>query len=63
MFQNEWTPDVYKRQVLEYLNEGYEWVIDIDIEKYFDTVHHDNLISILRDCLLYTSTMKKISVV
>ena len=36
-------------QVLEYLNEGYEWVIDMDIEKYFDTVHHDKLISILRE--------------
>lgn len=36
-------------QVLMYLNEGYEWVIDIDIEKYFDTVNHDKLISILRE--------------
>ena len=35
-------------QALEYLNSGYEWVIDIDIEKYFDTVCHDKLISILR---------------
>lgn len=34
---------------LEYLNEGYEWVIDLDIEKYFDTVNHDKLISILRE--------------
>lgn len=34
--------------VLNYLNEGYEWVIDLDIEKYFDTVNHDKLISILR---------------
>lgn len=37
------------RKVLEYLNEGYEWVIDFDIEKYFDTVNHDKLISILRE--------------
>ena len=29
-------------QVLSYLNEGYEWVIDLDIEKYFDTVNHDS---------------------
>ena len=36
-------------QALEYLNEGYEWVIDLDIEKYFDTVNHDKLISILRE--------------
>ena len=36
-------------EVLIYLNEGYEWVIDLDIEKYFDTVNHDKLISILRE--------------
>lgn len=36
-------------KVLEYLNEGFEWVIDLDIEKYFDTVNHDKLISILRE--------------
>ncbi len=36
-------------KALEYLNEGYEWVIDLDIEKYFDTVNHDKLVSILRE--------------
>lgn len=36
-------------QVLEYLNEGYQWVVDLDIEKYFDTVNHDKLISIIRE--------------
>lgn len=36
-------------KTLEYLNDGYEWCIDIDIEKYFDTVNHDKLISILRE--------------
>lgn len=36
-------------KVLSNLNAGYEWVIDLDIEKYFDTVNHDKLISILRE--------------
>ncbi len=36
-------------KALEYLNNGCEWVIDLDIEKYFDTVNHDKLISILRE--------------
>lgn len=36
-------------RVLEHLNKGYEWIIDLDIEKYFDTVNHDKLISILRE--------------
>ncbi|MBP2057129.1 group II intron reverse transcriptase/maturase [Lactobacillus colini] len=37
------------KQVLEYLNSSYQWVIDLDIEKYFDTVNHDKLISIVRE--------------
>ncbi len=37
------------KQALEYLNDGYEWVIDIDIEQFFDKVNHDKLISILRE--------------
>ena len=36
-------------EVLMHLNEGYEWVIDLDIEKYFDTVNHDRLISCIRE--------------
>lgn len=36
-------------EVLNYLNEGYEWIVDLDIEKFFDTVNHDKLISILRE--------------
>jgi len=36
-------------KALEYLNKGCEWVVDLDIEKYFDTVNHDKLISILRE--------------
>ena len=36
-------------EVLVNLNAGYEWVVDLDIEKYFDTVNHDKLISILRE--------------
>ena len=31
----------------EYMNEGYNWVVDIDLEKFFDTVEHDKMISIL----------------
>lgn len=44
-------------KVLEYLNEGYEWVIDLDIQKYFDTVNHDKLISILRERVNDSTTL------
>lgn len=36
------------RQALEYLNEGFDWVIDLDIEKFFDRVNHDKLVSLIR---------------
>ena len=45
------------RKVLEYLNEGYDWVVDFDIEKYFDTVNHDKLISILREQVNDSATL------
>ena len=32
---------------LELMNEGYDWVIDIDLERFFDTVHHDRLMNII----------------
>ena len=48
------------KQVLEYLDEGYQWVIDLDIEKYFDTVNHDKLISILREQINDKTTLQLI---
>ena len=32
-------------KVLEYLNDGYEWIVDIDLEKFFDNVPQDKLMS------------------
>ena len=34
-------------RALEYLNDGYEWIVDIDLEKFFDTVNQDKLITII----------------
>ena len=34
-------------KALEYMNDGYEWIVDIDLEKFFDNVHHDKLISLI----------------
>lgn len=30
-------------KLLEYFNDGYTYVVDIDLEKFFDNVHHDKL--------------------
>ncbi len=34
-------------RALEYMNDGYEWIVDIDLEKFFDTVNQDKLITII----------------
>ena len=44
-------------RTLEYLNEGCEWIIDMDIEAYFDTVNHDKLISRLREEVKDSTTL------
>ena len=35
------------RKCQEYLNEGYVWAVDMDMEKFFDTVNQSKLIEIL----------------
>lgn len=32
-------------QAQKYIQEGYEWVVDIDLEKFFDKVNHDMLMA------------------
>jgi|LSQX01.1.fsa_nt_gb group II intron reverse transcriptase/maturase len=32
---------------LEMMNDGYTWIVDIDLEKFFDTVNHDKLMNII----------------
>ena len=34
-------------KLLEYFNDGYTWIVDIDLQSFFDTVCHDKLISII----------------
>ena len=32
---------------LDMMNDGNEWIVDIDLEKFFDTVNHDKLMTII----------------
>lgn len=34
-------------RALECLNSGYEWIVDLDLEKFFDNVSHDKLIRLV----------------
>ncbi len=35
------------KKAQEYMNEGYTWVVDIDLKEYFDTVNHDKLMAMV----------------
>jgi len=32
---------------LDMMNDGYDWIVDIDMEKFFDTVNHDKLMTLI----------------
>ena len=44
-------------QALEYMNEWYGWIVDLDIEKYFDTVNHDKPILLIRTKVKVKATL------
>lgn len=35
-------------KVLEYFNDGYDWIVDLDLQAFFDNVNQDKLIGIIR---------------
>ena len=39
------------RQCCDYITEGYRWVVDMDLEKFFDTVNQSKLIQVLSNTI------------
>lgn len=39
------------KEFLSYLNDGYEWIVDFDLEKFFDYVPHDKLMSYVHEII------------
>ena len=37
------------KKVEEYLRQGYGWVVEVDIEKFFDTVNHEKIIDLVNE--------------
>lgn len=35
-----------------YIQEGYKWVVDIDLERFFDTVNHDRLMARMKETVV-----------
>jgi len=44
----------------EHLKDGYEWVVDLDLEKFFDRVHHDRLLARLAERIVDKRLLKLI---
>ncbi len=47
-------------QAQQNLNEGYEWVIELDLENFFDKVNHDKLMGLLVKKITDKRTLKLI---
>ena len=47
-------------QAEQNLNEGYEWVVELDLEKFFDKVNHDKLMGLLAKKIGDKRTLKLI---
>lgn len=47
-FRPERSPHQAIAKAQEYILEGYTWVVDIDLEKFFDRVNHDKLMSLVK---------------
>ena len=39
------------KKSLEYINDGYKYVVDMDLEKFFDKVNHDKLMQVLNNTI------------
>lgn len=48
-------------QALEYANAGYEYVIDLDLRKFFDTVNHSKMLQVLSKTITDNRIMKLIN--
>jgi len=48
------------KQAQQNLNEGYEWIVELDLEKFFDRVNHDKLMGLLAKRIEDKLTLKLI---
>ena len=45
----------------EYINAGYDWIIELDLEKFFDKVNHQKLMALLSNTIEDKRTLKLIN--
>lgn len=48
-FRPGWSAHQGIDRALSYLRKGWRWVVDIDLEKFFDRVNHDKLMSLIKE--------------
>ena len=44
----------------QYINAGYDWILELDLEKFFDTVNHQKLMALLSNTVKDKGTLKLI---
>ena len=44
---------------LDMMNDGNDWIVDIDLEKFFDTVNHDKLMTIIGRTIKHAKSVAK----
>jgi RNA-directed DNA polymerase len=48
-------------QAQRYINEGYRWTVDMDLEKFFDRVNHDKLMTLVKQRITDERILKLIN--
>lgn len=59
-FSYGFRPNKSAHQARQYIEEGYNYVVDMDLEKFFDRVQHDKLMSLLAKSISDKPTLKLI---
>jgi RNA-directed DNA polymerase len=44
-----------------YIQEGYKWVVDIDLERFFDTVNHDRLMARMKETVVEKRVLRLVN--
>lgn len=59
-FRNGKSAQEAVKKALEYMNQGFNWIVDLDLEKFFDKVNHNKLMSVLNKVIKDGKTLSLI---
>lgn len=50
-FRSNRSSEMVVRDTFAFLHEGYEWIVDINLEKFFDNIPQDKLMSLVHSII------------